>query len=99
MSQKQPKNGTGGLTMAKCERCYHKPICIYNAFNVYNNSLENEECEHFKDKSELPCKYGKWLINCDGYYPYCSECGEEPVRNRMSNYCPNCGARMEKAHE
>lgn len=45
--------------MAKCEKCYHKPICIYNAFNVYNNSLENEECEHFKDKdliAELPCR-------------------------------------------
>lgn len=25
-------------------------------------------------------RHGKWNINCDGYYPYCSECGYEPER-------------------
>ena len=39
-------------------------------------------------------KYGKWLINCDGYYPYCSECKEEPKGGLMSQYCPHCGATM-----
>ena len=36
-----------------------------------------------------------WIICCDGYYPFCSVCGEEPLGREMSRYCPNCGARMD----
>jgi Zn finger protein HypA/HybF involved in hydrogenase expression len=35
-----------------------------------------------------------WIISCDSYYPFCSECGEEPPGREMSRYCPNCGRRM-----
>ena len=35
-----------------------------------------------------------WIICCDGYYPFCSVCGEEPPGREMSKYCPNCGRRM-----
>nr|WP_211148455.1 hypothetical protein [Ruminococcus sp. 1001270H_150608_F2] len=24
----------------------------------------------------------KWAINSDGYYPYCSDCGFEPKKNK-----------------
>lgn len=41
-----------------------------------------------------PIKHGKWLICCDGYYPYCSVCGSEPLNRNMTNYCPKCGAKM-----
>lgn len=41
-----------------------------------------------------PVKRGKWEINADGYYPYCSECKGEPPSGKMTDYCPNCGARM-----
>lgn len=37
-------------------------------------------------------KTGKWLINSDGYYPYCSQCKYEP--KEMTRYCPNCGVEM-----
>ena len=37
--------------------------------------------------------HSRWKINCDGYYPYCAYCGEEP-KGGMSKYCPNCGAKM-----
>lgn len=39
--------------------------------------------------------HGKWLINCDGYYPYCSVCQSEPESRNMTKYCPNCGAKMD----
>ena len=42
-----------------------------------------------------PVKRGKWKINSDGYYPYCSECKGEPGSGKMTDYCPNCGARMD----
>ena len=37
---------------------------------------------------------GKWLINPDGYYPYCSECGAEPEGRKMTKFCPECGTPM-----
>ena len=39
-------------------------------------------------------KIGQWLINSDGYYPYCSTCKNEPKSRTMTDYCPNCGAYM-----
>ena len=36
----------------------------------------------------------KWEIDCDGYYPYCPNCGEEPPSGKMTNFCPKCGKDM-----
>lgn len=49
-------------------------------------------------------KYGVWIIDCDGYYPYCSLCRYEPERtithsDNRTPYCPNCGAKMKKECE
>ena len=41
-------------------------------------------------------KHGKWEINCDGYYPYCTNCLAEPRSGVMSPFCPICGAAMTK---
>ena len=46
-----------------------------------------------------PVRHGRWLINSDGYYPYCSVCKEEPKSGIMTHYCPNCGAKMDKEDE
>lgn len=37
-------------------------------------------------------KTAHWDINCDGYYPFCSHCGE--AAQHMSRFCPNCGRGM-----
>ena len=43
---------------------------------------------------------GKWEINPDGYYPYCSECNYEPPwvehKDMRTPFCPNCGKKMSK---
>ena len=39
-------------------------------------------------------EYGEWRINCDGYYPYCSNCMSEPPGRVMTNFCPICGATI-----
>lgn len=50
----------------------------------------------FGEKAEIQrVRHGKWIISSDGYYPYCSECHYRPEKH-MTNYCPDCGARMDK---
>ena len=46
-------------------------------------------------------KHGKWLNKVNGYYWFgkCSECGASLNLSDCSihmNYCPNCGAKMDK---
>jgi len=64
-------------------------------------SVKNAEAEDVS-----PVKHGKWVEYVDdrwgaSYYS-CSECGKPPLKeertNRqcLSNFCPNCGARMEE---
>lgn len=37
-----------------------------------------------------PIKHGRWIWK--NYYLVCSECGKE---NDRTDYCPNCGAKMD----
>ena len=55
-----------------------------------DNVAHEPFCEKF-----VPVVRGRWIISSDGYYPYCSECKEEPKYGEMTNYCPNCGAKMD----
>lgn len=41
----------------------------------------------------------EWLINPNGYYPYCSKCKREPQGRVMTDYCPNCGYCMKNSEE
>lgn len=41
-----------------------------------------------------PVVHAKWVICSDGYYPYCSNCSEEP-KGGLSSFCPHCGAKMD----
>ncbi len=39
-----------------------------------------------------PVVHGHWKVDCEGYYPFCSECARKLLE--LSNYCPHCGAKM-----
>ena len=47
-----------------------------------------------KEMPSVQQKTGRWLVNSDGYYPYCPLCKNEPQGRIMTDYCPNCGAKM-----
>jgi DNA-directed RNA polymerase subunit RPC12/RpoP len=64
-----------------------------------------EDCEDIlKLVAELPTaevepiKHAEWRICCDGWYPYCSNCGYEPPWvvhiDMRTPRCPYCGAKM-----
>lgn len=48
--------------------------------------------------ADLPQQEDKlyWKINCDGYYPYCPNCLEEPpyTKGELPPNCPCCGVRL-----
>ena len=48
----------------------------------------------FNERTTAP--QAEWIICSDGYYPYCSRCGEEPVERKMTDFCSHCGASMKK---
>lgn len=69
--------------------------------NVYTAEQRRTDFEEALEAIEAvptadvePVRHGEWKICCDGYYPYCSVCKEEPIGRKMSKYCPNCGAKM-----
>ncbi len=66
----------------------------------YHYLMMNETAKILGIIGNLPAvqskqKTGKWLINSDGYYPYCSRCKREPRSRIMTKYCAECGAFME----
>ena len=64
--------------------------------NRYITKADNqrEMLNQLKDKKP---KAGKWVKKgTEQFYWYnCSECGNSPLFAK-SNYCPSCGAKMEK---
>ena len=53
----------------------------------------------------VPVRHGRWIVSRTDYgwnsaeYPThskCSICGREIPYQDRDNYCPNCGARMDK---
>ena len=65
----------------------------YAALLCGSNKIE-KYFVHIKEYKAKYVKQGKWLINCDGYYPYCSNCKSEPTGGIMTDFCPVCGADM-----
>ena len=65
------------------------PIVSPDNWNVYSELYDMIE----ELPSAEPVKHGKWTVT--PIYIKCSECGESFMLIPQ-NYCPNCGARMDK---
>lgn len=91
-----------------CKNCVHYEACLDWCRGFEE---EPAKCEHFKDKSKFiellsadvaPVRHGQWIKADNGvcYWYECSLCHERTPFGRyknewFSNYCPNCGARMD----
>lgn len=97
------------------EKEYIERDAVYNMLNeamttgmvdVYTATQRRSDFEEALEAIELvptadvqPVKHGRWIINSDGYYPQCSECMSEPQGRAMTDFCPNCGAKMDGGDE
>lgn len=73
-----------------CENCPEGTDCS----DCYTDELISKinKLSMYDDK---PVK-AHWIICSDGYYPYCSACKAVPYQEKMTEYCPSCGAWMKE---
>lgn len=85
--RKPPQEDFMPYTVIRCEN----PNCCVN---VIAEGFEKTAERVWNTRAEEPAeeKTAHWDINCDGYYPFCSHCGE--AAQHMSRFCPNCGYRL-----
>ena len=65
---------------------------IDNAPTVYP-ICEDKACKYRANKRP----HGKWILHQDSKTWECDKCGKNQVM--WSNYCPNCGAKMDGGEE
>lgn len=87
-----------------------KDLISRNALCEFANNTKDKTIDA-NDIMRFPSveKTGKWIdgwrSGLDGtryWYRACSECGyerDDDDAEKDTNYCPNCGARMEVEHE
>lgn len=99
------------MKLKPCPFCGHKPYAStdgenlfiecgnLNCVNVFTEDSRYKAIQRWNTRAEKPAeKTAHWDINCDGYYPFCSHCGE--AAQRMSPFCSNCGRKMiTRGHE
>lgn len=72
-------------------------VRLYDEFDptISDYKRDISELDHLvfdSKREEKEEKTAHWDICCDGYYPFCSRCGE--ATQHMSRFCPNCGRKM-----
>ena len=75
-----------------CKDCIHFEMC---------NRTDMKDCPHFEDRSQfVKAVHGRWEKASEKMPIYrCSICKDRNLfrngDNVFSNYCPNCGAKMD----
>ena len=70
----------------------HTRVCSESDFCSFGVKIDGVSV---KKNNINPSAHAHWIICSDGYYPYCSECGEEPQSGLLEEFCPNCLSHMD----
>ena len=78
----------------------HEVIAMIDEYLMEPHSIDSKWVEALTicRKALIGCgalNHSKWEISYDGYYPYCLECGYRPDRDKLTDFCPKCGSRMD----
>ena len=82
----------------------HRTCDVFNYANMVNDSIINALLEYIDQMPEpdvVERTRGKWEV-CGTFDDFlkCSCCGyKKPWNEEVFNFCPSCGAEMEKANE
>lgn len=89
-----------------CVICKYKDKCNFDFQYEESTKNMNTILDSFMRSKCAEPKHGTWTVtetyDCEvGEIPHliCSECKSEPIAwssKRFFNYCPNCGAKMDK---
>ena len=83
--------------MLTCNDCIHCDVCVRQ--KIYGEYSITECKGHFLGKEDVQeVKHGKWIKPTPCSQEYCNQCGLTPkmVFGVLPNYCPHCGAKMDK---
>lgn len=86
-------------------RTAEEPYQLSQTENVLNHAFEiAASCVYNLPSVQPERKKGKWIVDGVRFkgghdWMHCSECGRETLNTPMerTNYCPNCGAKMEES--
>ena len=79
--------------------------CPHEFYDSIEQAITDSEdgvpCDHLIEVA--PVRHGRW-IKCEDGTCYCSECNQNPQEwyeraIKALNYCPNCGAKMDRGAE
>ena len=83
-----------GYSYIECESCFTKSPQFYRSFE----RASDEDAKAFWNRRMADERIGTWKLvgagkSGKGGIWICTACGKSPLHT--SNYCPNCGAKME----
>ena len=81
--------------LAKIDEFAKRNIAHGFPVDVFDIEMMKKMVEKLPAADVAPVVHSKWEICCDGYYPYCKRCRNEPQGRVMTQFCPNCGAKMD----
>ena len=82
--------------LAKIDEFVKQNIAHGFPVDVFDIEMMKKMVEKLPAADVAPVVHSKWEICCDGYYPYCKRCRNEPQGRVMTQFCPNCGAKTDE---
>lgn len=82
-----------------------RPICINNTGEVVESDVMVAVRNILKTVPSVQPRKGKWIITSefkDCYYAKCNQCKATQVfyyNKPLTNFCPNCGAKMKEGDQ
>lgn len=80
---------------------YIERAAVCKACKASGSVCTGRDCEipYVPAADVVEVRHGRWKNGGNGLYDTCTACGEEIYLAIPMNYCPLCGARMDKEDE
>lgn len=84
----------------RCGKCIHKKVCEYQSYFINTEGIDR--CNNYSPKANKgnhKQSEGEWIVTYNnGFWhydcPFCDDGYAQEAKLPISNYCANCGARL-----